>query len=566
MFRLILFIFKNRIRLFYVSLIQFIGELRLLTFFHLYSSVEKIIRAEIYKNMTSHTDRHFQAAIFDMDGVLTQTVKLHIKAWTETFNEFLQKTDGANYKPLTIQDYKLYIDGVPRLEGIRNFLTSREISLPEGGPDEDIQLDTIFRLGERKNDFFLELVKKEGVEAYSDTIEMAKFWKSKGIKLALISSSKNCKHIIESAGIEDLFEVRVDGITSVEENLKGKPHPDIFLRANELMGVDKSQTIVIEDAILGVKAGKKGGFSLVVGVARDGEEDALYEAGADIVVKKLTELKGKNMMPKQGKKPEDLSNAMESIDDVFKVIGNKKPVLFLDYDGTLSPIVSNPEDAILSNITKNVIEKLSKLIPIGIISGRDRQNVESKIGIDSLIYAGSHGFDITGPNNLEMQYEEGQEALPILDEAELQLNKSLNGIQGALVERKKYAIAVHFRNVEEGKVKEVEEKVMEVLGRHKKLKKGSGKMIIELKPAQDWHKGKALTWILDALQLGSENHIPIFIGDDVTDEDALKVIEKDGIGIIVGKHEEDTAASYSLRDTEEVALFLEILEGKLKEL
>lgn len=515
--------------------------------------------------MTSLTDHPFQAVIFDMDGVITQTVKLHIEAWTQTFDDFLEKKDGSDYKPLTIQEYKLYIDGVPRFEGIKNFLTSRNISLPEGGSNDDIAIDSVYGLGMRKNDIFLDLVRKQGVEAFPDTIEMARFWKAKGIKLAVISSSKNCKHIIEAAGMEGLFKVRVDGVTLEEEKLKGKPAPDIFLRANELMGTDVKRTIVIEDAILGVQAGKNGGFPMVVGVARDGEEEALYKAGADIVVNKLTELKEKQMMSKQGKKPEDLTNAILCIDDLFLKMGQKKPVLFLDYDGTLSPIVSNPEDAILSDITKSVINKLAQIMPIGVISGRDRQNVKSKIGIESLIYAGSHGFDITGPNNLEMQYEEGQETLPILDKAEAELKEVLSSIKGVLVERKKYAIAVHFRNVEEEKIKEVEVKVMGVLNRHKKLKKGSGKKIIELKPALDWHKGKALTWILEALDLDSEVYIPIFIGDDVTDEDALKVIQDDGIGIIVGEHEENTSASFSLNDTDEVTEFLEILESKLRE-
>lgn len=243
--------------------------------------------------MDQNKNLSIQAVILDMDGVITQTVKLHMKAWKQTFDQFLEKRVGADFKTFETKDYKIHIDGIPRFDGVRNFLKSRDIELPEGSPDEYTDEDTVYSVGMVKNKVFRELLESEGIEVFPDTLEMIKRWKKEGKKLAVISSSRNCEYIIESAGLTDMFEVRVDGETSKKENLKGKPEPDIFLRAAELLAVPPDEAIVIEDAILGVEAGKKGEFLLVVGVARDGEDHDLEKAGADIVVNKLTELEQK---------------------------------------------------------------------------------------------------------------------------------------------------------------------------------------------------------------------------------------------------------------------------------
>ncbi|KEO74040.1 trehalose-phosphatase [Anditalea andensis] len=259
----------------------------------------------------------------------------------------------------------------------------------------------------------------------------------------------------------------------------------------------------------------------------------------------------------------DLPHALKNINEIISKLENKIPSLFLDYDGTLTPIVSDPEKAILSEKNKKSIIKLAQIIQVAVISGRDRANVASKIGLENLIYAGSHGYDITGPNGLDMQYGPGQETLPLLDKAEENLKRVLAEIPGAMVERKKYAIAVHYRNVEDSKVEVVQSIVNKELGKYNSLKEGLGKKIIELKPDLDWHKGKALNWILEKLDLHSQKYIPIFIGDDVTDEDALEVLKDDGIGIIVGNHDETTYANYILDNTDEVSEFLEQLADHL---
>lgn len=243
--------------------------------------------------MDQNKELSIQAVILDMDGVITQTVKLHMKAWKHTFDQFLEKKKGPDFQAFQTKDYKIHIDGIPRFDGVRNFLKSRDIELKEGGPDEQSEEDSIYSIGMAKNKVFRELLERDGIEVFPDTYEMMTKWKKEGIKLAVISSSRNCKYIIESAGLTEMFDVRVDGETLKKENLKGKPDPDIFLRAAELLSISPDEAIVIEDAILGVEAGKKGKFLLVVGVARNGEERDLENAGADIIVNKLTELEQK---------------------------------------------------------------------------------------------------------------------------------------------------------------------------------------------------------------------------------------------------------------------------------
>jgi trehalose 6-phosphate phosphatase len=226
----------------------------------------------------------YKGAIFDMDGVITQTAKVHARAWKELFDGFLKEHEGSSFKPFDINsDYKRYIDGKPRLDGIRSFLESRNISLKEGKPGEKASKTTVHDLSERKNSFFLSVLEKEGVEVYPDAQKLIRRWKGQR-KLAVISASKNCEFILTSVGMLDRFDARVDGIISERRKLKGKPEPDIFLEAARLLELQPAECMIFEDAIAGVQAGKKGGFGLVVGVARDGEEEDLLENGADFVI------------------------------------------------------------------------------------------------------------------------------------------------------------------------------------------------------------------------------------------------------------------------------------------
>lgn len=256
---------------------------------------------------------------------------------------------------------------------------------------------------------------------------------------------------------------------------------------------------------------------------------------------------------------EALPHALHHLNEIFNIFNGRRPVLFLDYDGTLAPIVTDPAKAVMSEVTRNCLGKLATIINVAIVSGRDRKDVEARVGFRNLIYAGSHGYDISGPDNFTYQQPEGNDAVVYLDQATKNLSEQLKSIPGAVVERKKYAIAVHYRNVEEKNVEKVINAVDNELKKYIKLKKGEGKKILELKPGADWHKGKAVLWLMETLNFTKDNFIPVFIGDDITDEDALKSIEKDGLGILVGSHGQETAATFRLDSIEEVNSFLKML-------
>lgn len=260
--------------------------------------------------------------------------------------------------------------------------------------------------------------------------------------------------------------------------------------------------------------------------------------------------------------PGDIPSALDRFSDIQDRLHDQNPVFFLDYDGTLSPIVSRPEDAVLSEAMREVLRRLAELCTVALVSGRDRADVKNFVQLEELIYAGSHGFDITGP---DVQQPEGQAALPELNQAQNTLERELQQIPGAQVERKKYAIAVHYRNVAEEQVERVKRIAENVLAEHSSLKKSGGKMIVELQPDIEWDKGKALLWLLEELDLVDPENLPFYIGDDLTDENAFRELTDRGIGILVGKHGELTYASYSLESVEEVREFLKRIITLLEE-
>ena len=239
-----------------------------------------------------------KACLFDMDGVVTQTAVVHAAAWKEMFDEFLRaraKSTGTEFVPFDAHaEYDAYVDGKPRLDGTRSFLESRGIELPEGKPDDPPGTPTIYGLSNRKNDLVLAKLAQGGVQVYEGTVTYIRSVREKGIATAIVSSSANTKQILDSAGLADLFDVRVDGLIATERGLRGKPAPDTFLAAATELHLTASQAAVFEDALAGVEAGRAGHFALVVGVDRVGQADELSKHGADIVVKDLSELLGKD--------------------------------------------------------------------------------------------------------------------------------------------------------------------------------------------------------------------------------------------------------------------------------
>ncbi|MGW5093920.1 HAD family hydrolase [Streptomyces nodosus] len=232
-----------------------------------------------------------QACLFDLDGVITRTAVVHAAAWKQTFDDFLRRRDGDAYRPFdAVADYDEYVDGRPRADGVRTFLASRGIRLPEGEPGDPPGRETVQGLGNRKNDTLLELIRTRGVEAYDGTVRYVGAVRTAGLRTAVVSSSANCRDILRSVGAEHLFDVRIDGIVAAERRLPGKPRPDTFLAAASDLGVEPKSAAVFEDALAGMDAGRSGHFGYVVGVDRTGQAEALRAHGADIVVRDLAEL------------------------------------------------------------------------------------------------------------------------------------------------------------------------------------------------------------------------------------------------------------------------------------
>jgi len=245
-------------------------------------------------------DRHvitrdrYDAVLLDLDGVITDTASLHAASWKQTFDEYLRKRArqrGERFRPFDLSiDYRLYVDGKPRFDGVRDFLISRVIQLPEGSPDDPPHLETVCGLGNRKNDLVNEMIEEKGVKPYDGSVALIHELRDRGFKIAVVTSSQNCTTVLEAAKLKAFFDVQVDGNTITERQLTGKPAPDTFLIAARLLGVKPSRAVVIEDAISGVQAGLKGKFGLVIGVARKGNADELKRQGAHLVVNDLGEL------------------------------------------------------------------------------------------------------------------------------------------------------------------------------------------------------------------------------------------------------------------------------------
>jgi beta-phosphoglucomutase family hydrolase len=233
------------------------------------------------------------ACLFDLDGVLTQTAKVHLKAWKQMFDEYLRdrsERTGEPFREFTPDDYDEYVDGKPRRDGVRSFLQSRGIELPLGNADDPPDAETIYGLGTRKNELVLGIIHDDGVEPYEGSVRFIEAAREQGLRRAVVSSSTNCKDVLVAAGIDQLFEARIDGVVAEREHLAGKPAPDTFLAGARALGVEAAQAVVFEDALAGVEAGRAGRFGWVVGVDRVGHAQALREHGADVVVKDLAEL------------------------------------------------------------------------------------------------------------------------------------------------------------------------------------------------------------------------------------------------------------------------------------
>ena len=499
-----------------------------------------------------------KAVILDLDGVITHTAEIHAQAWKKMFDQFLHEFSlhsSTPFQPMDpVQDYKLYVDGRPRYEGAQAFLLSRGINLPYGTPDDKKGSETVCGLANRKNEIYLSLLNEQGAQVYEDTIETVRKWRQEHKLTAVISASKNCREVLAKAGITDLFDSIVDGIDSLAYHIRGKPEPDIFLFAAKQLNVDPSEAAIIEDSPAGIRAGRDGHFAFVIGVSRNSHARLLYENGADIVVNSLCDIPASANLEKKsiGKIP----SAIKEFDIIKSHIEKKRTLLLLDYDGTLTPITARPDLAIMNDEMRDILRSISDKLRVAIISGRDLADVKKMVGLKNLFYAGSHGFEIEGPGDEHIELESAKTALPELDKAEIEATYRLIEIKGIIIERKKFGLAVHYRLVNENSMPLVHKAIDKLSSSYNRLELTYGKKVFEFRPRIVWNKGKAITQIAEIVFDNRRDAFPIYIGDDLTDEDAFREVKGWGFGILVGDHNSDSFADYRFENFEEVVAFL----------
>jgi alpha,alpha-trehalase len=260
---------------------------------------------------------------------------------------------------------------------------------------------------------------------------------------------------------------------------------------------------------------------------------------------------------------DDLPSALEGVEAIAGCIGDREAAFFLDFDGTLAPIVEHPDAAALPPETRKLLAEIASRRGVAIVSGRDLEDVRDRVALEDVYYAGSHGFCLSGPRGFRREHGEARSFLPALDRAEKQLAGAFSSEAAIQVERKRYAVAVHYRRAPDGIAAEVRRTTEEVERRCNGLRIGEGRKVLELRPAIDWDKGTALGWLLEALGLEAWRVFPVYIGDDVTDEDAFRAVEESGLAVVVCGRSGSTRASYALADPVAVREFLARLDGEL---
>jgi alpha,alpha-trehalase len=499
--------------------------------------------------------RNYGAAIFDLDGVLTRTQSVHALAWKKLFDQYLLFA-GSHQQPFSIEkEYRELIDGKTRSEGIKSFLNSRKLNLPEGKEDDPAGYHSITALSKRKNEFFLEILKQKGIETYQDAVEFLHLLEKNDFVLALTSSSKNAVHILKQTGLLPSFSAVLTGHDLEDSHLRGKPQPDMFLEASRRISVEPKKTIVIEDSLSGIEAAVKGGYGLVIAMARGGDKQTLLNQGALIAEESFYDIREKNYFVDYKNRPPALL-VPESLSIKLK---ETRPILFLDYDGTLTPIVSRPEEAILSDGVRQLIGDLSRHLPLAIVSGRDLTSIRRLVGLGGVYYSGSHGFEISGPKGISMQHPEAISHLDELRALGERLKDLLAEISGSQVEQKSFGIGCHYRNVSKEDTSTFFKIVQSELKKFPNLSIKKGKKVLDIQPGVPWDKGRAVFWLLENIQSTSNNSFPIYIGDDLTDEDAFWALKGIGATIHVGPANSITVADYYLKNTLEVEDFLKKL-------
>ncbi|MDN5848713.1 MAG: trehalose-phosphatase [Nitrococcus sp.] len=385
--------------------------------------------------------------------------------------------------------------------------------------------------------------------------------RERGYRTAVVSSCRNGAAILANAGLELLFDVRLDGTETARLGLHGKPNPDVLLHTARLLQAPPERCAVIADALAGIEAARAGGFDLILAATQAGGREVYLAHGASGVFADLAQVAAAAL----GCEPQraaTLPSALAALPQILQA-GQEGLLMLLDYDGTLTPIVERPELAVLAAETRTILCDLVALMPVAVVSGRELAMLRELVDVPGLVYVGDHGFDMTDVAGGSHQLDAMKGYLPILDAVEQRLRQGLAGIAGALLERKRSSVAVHFRLVAESDMSHVQARIDDILSAHPQLKTTPGKKVVEIQPGLDWDKGRAVEWLLPRIDASGRRH-PIYIGDDRTDENAFRAVCARGTGILVRDDDHPTVAHYALEDPGEVRLFLHQLIRSLK--
>jgi trehalose 6-phosphate phosphatase len=386
---------------------------------------------------------------------------------------------------------------------------------------------------------------------FESTVKLARQLDEIGVGTAVFSSTRSCQDVLTAAGIGDLFPVRADGSVTATT----------LVEMADRLAARPGRCVVVATDAADVAGGREGGFALVIGVDRTGHRDALRHSGADAVVADLREVTVRTGDQRMSQLPDALQ-ALGLTDG----LAARRPAVFFDFDGTLSDIVDDPDAARLATGAAEALQKLAARCPVAVLSGRDLADVTKRVGLPGIWYAGSHGFELTAPDGTHHQNDAAAAIIPVLEKVAAELRDEVGSIPGVVVEHKRFAVAVHYRNAARDRVGEVAAAVRAAGQRHA-LRVTTGREVIELRPDIDWDKGKTLRWIIDHLQhVGSPPLVPIYLGDDITDEDAFDAVRHDGVPIVV-RHSDDgdraTAALFALDSPTRVSEFTERLARQL---
>lgn len=505
------------------------------------------------RQQTTIDARRYDGVLFDLDGVVTDTASVHARTWTHLFNEFFHERvpgPGEDYSPFTDSDYRRYVDGRSRLDGIRAFLSSRGIRL---AADED----TVCNLADRKQGLFEESL-RNGVTAFDSAVALVHRLREAHIATAVYSSSMNCHRVLQAAGLDGLFEIQVDGQVAKASGLKGKPDPALLREAANRLGVRPERCVVIEDAQAGVIAGRSGGFGLVIGIASIANSDGLLACGADVVVDDLAEV----TVVAASRRASLLPNALASVEMLGSVVTTRQPMVFVDIDGTLSDIADDPAAAGLLSTGRDALRALVAVCPVAILSGRNLLDVRARIDLPGLWYAGNHGIEILAPDGARHDNDDALAARPSLRRAADALSDALSGIGDVVVERNEYAVAVHHDRVASDQIGAMTAAVHTV-GRRERLRITHGRGVIELQPDIEWDNGAALLRI--AGELGIADGVPVYIGDGLN-EDGFDVVARDGVGVLVRRaydRDRATAARFAVDSPQQVTALLTEIAARI---